>query len=1236
MTGKLGDLGRAIASACSPVGMAKECEVVSLLKAADQTMQVPLRAVGEAPDAMQTVPLSTVAFVLDSFAGDKDAMFPLEALASAAAYMCAQGDEARDIPDEIVASAVAAWFASTVPGVREALYPMFPGEATDMGWRMSNSLAWLMACSSRKALGASEPAELENVIEPDGTQIGSLSCDADGEGDDEYSDIDEFDIACICSQPGTFFDWRASTDDEFATALDKSGFMDAMRLSNTFGIPFIDTVREPARMTAECMSVIAYAMAGAPFAPVTAVDVMDAWFHLFEMSGSELEPRNVSKEKAKAKAFIDKATGGQRDLADYGDLSHASERIRTEWGSANAMMGELYGWQRPTPAFSEELAAVAKRDMEGHIAPNVLAQMAVALAGDAPSKFRAMELIDSTELPSYESDGLVPSVCIVRAAADAGSLLRRSNSSKGSQNPQRDMTMSGDLAWFCTLSLSIGKEERAILSAEGRDGKQVSELCDDNRLIREGMPMNASMVFLPRKKMFDSRYAGRASELCNMCRDEIVEIGKGTQTSNPYSAVADYMLVDESSRIKEIDLKDGNIALIANALNAISVSMVQDRRKRSIPDHLEDKNSTGMIANVFDAIGECLALSPEQGEIESDFIWKAMAVGILRSVFGDDYQVHGLCKEIASICALITPEMAAVYPDLFYALNGGEGEESAETAAQLQSSSKEVGIVVDNDENAATVAREFVNRRSALKSVLHAIATGAPVILLDCNEGMLPDDVTRTIENAFATEGRPEIPEQLRGHGFTYMHSGGNQPMFKKILSNASKRKQIVLCDAADFKSIKRSINPILALRAAATRSDSCVIILIRNHDLYEAVAEMDETAFIECPVVSIRTPEPEEIVDTVAAVLAQRGIEKDRKEIAEAISARIIGTQGAFVKAIGYANAAAAEIHDGYEGSPVTLASLAIMTAREGYHRRPLFDIDMDEPLPSVVGQSRAKEAVAGWMAMDSYGLGRKGGCRGVLLFAGPSGTGKTLAAHDIANKLSEPGTKELLIPMSEYAEAFTSSKMLGAPPGYVGYDNGGVLTEYISEHYNGVVVLDEFEKCHQKVRDTLLSAFETGMLQANDGSEIDASGITFVLTTNAGTEAASKPALGFGSSNDTQKAVEEELVRTLGAPMMGRVDVSVAFNPLSEDDVKGILENSRKELMEATAGDEVIAKFLRSRKVKDEIAAISRERAEDPLGARGALSDFRKRIEVPAIQKAVEAKRKAQKARRAASAKR
>jgi ATP-dependent Clp protease ATP-binding subunit ClpA len=274
--------------------------------------------------------------------------------------------------------------------------------------------------------------------------------------------------------------------------------------------------------------------------------------------------------------------------------------------------------------------------------------------------------------------------------------------------------------------------------------------------------------------------------------------------------------------------------------------------------------------------------------------------------------------------------------------------------------------------------------------------------------------------------------------------------------------------------------------------------------------------------------------------------------------------------------------------------------------------------------------------MAMDSYGLGRKGGCRGVLLFAGPSGTGKTLAAHDIANKLSEPGTKELLIPMSEYAEAFTSSKMLGAPPGYVGYDNGGVLTEYISEHYNGVVVLDEFEKCHQKVRDTLLSAFETGMLQANDGSEIDASGITFVLTTNAGTEAASKPALGFGSSNDTQKAVEEELVRTLGAPMMGRVDVSVAFNPLSEDDVKGILENSRKELMEATAGDEVIAKFLRSRKVKDEIAAISRERAEDPLGARGALSDFRKRIEVPAIQKAVEAKRKAQKARRAASAKR
>ena len=221
----------------------------------------------------------------------------------------------------------------------------------------------------------------------------------------------------------------------------------------------------------------------------------------------------------------------------------------------------------------------------------------------------------------------------------------------------------------------------------------------------------------------------------------------------------------------------------------------------------------------------------------------------------------------------------------------------------------------------------------------------------------------------------------------------------------------------------------------------------------------------------------------------------------------------------------------------------------------------NLDRDLKNVVfGQEPAIDALAAAIKMARAGLGKTDKPIGAFLFSGPTGVGKTEVAKQLAFVL---GIDLIRFDMSEYMERHTVSRLIGAPPGYVGFDQGGLLTEAITKKPHAVLLLDEIEKAHPDVFNILLQVLDHGTLTDNNGRKSDFRNVIIIMTTNAGAENLQKPSIGF---TDQRQAGDEmvDIKRMFSPEFRNRLDAVISFKSLDEEIIIRVVDKFLMQLEE------------------------------------------------------------------------
>ena len=210
------------------------------------------------------------------------------------------------------------------------------------------------------------------------------------------------------------------------------------------------------------------------------------------------------------------------------------------------------------------------------------------------------------------------------------------------------------------------------------------------------------------------------------------------------------------------------------------------------------------------------------------------------------------------------------------------------------------------------------------------------------------------------------------------------------------------------------------------------------------------------------------------------------------------------------------------------------------------------------VFGQDPAIEALSSAIRMNRSGLGTEEKPVGSFLFAGPTGVGKTEVTRQLARVL---GMQLIRFDMSEYMERHTVSRLIGAPPGYVGFDQGGLLTEEVNKHPHSVLLLDEIEKAHPDVFNLLLQVMDHGTLTDNNGRKADFRNVIIVMTTNAGATDMARRSIGFTAQDHSTDGMEA--IKKLFTPeFRNRLDAIIQFSPLETDSVSHVVDKFLFEL--------------------------------------------------------------------------
>jgi len=267
------------------------------------------------------------------------------------------------------------------------------------------------------------------------------------------------------------------------------------------------------------------------------------------------------------------------------------------------------------------------------------------------------------------------------------------------------------------------------------------------------------------------------------------------------------------------------------------------------------------------------------------------------------------------------------------------------------------------------------------------------------------------------------------------------------------------------------------------------------------------------------------------------------------------------------------------------------------------------------VIGQLESIAAVSKAIRRTRAGLKDPKRPSGSFIFLGPSGVGKTELAKTLAEYLFGDEDALIHLDMSEYMEKHTVSRLIGSPPGYVGYDEGGQLTEQVRRKPFSVVLFDEVEKAHPDVFNTLLQILEDGRLTDAQGRSVDFKNTILIMTSNLGTKNLTAPAVGFVSEHDEEsiysrmkRQVDEELKKHFRPEFLNRIDEVIVFHPLTKDEVKRIVD-----LMLKRVKTQLQSKHL-DLELTDSLKTWLAEKGYDPqLGARPLRRTIQRELEDP-----------------------
>ena len=264
-----------------------------------------------------------------------------------------------------------------------------------------------------------------------------------------------------------------------------------------------------------------------------------------------------------------------------------------------------------------------------------------------------------------------------------------------------------------------------------------------------------------------------------------------------------------------------------------------------------------------------------------------------------------------------------------------------------------------------------------------------------------------------------------------------------------------------------------------------------------------------------------------------------------------------------------------------------------------------LEENLKRVIfGQDQAISSLAASIKLSRAGLGLVEKPVGSFLFSGPTGVGKTEVSKQLALIM---GIEFIRFDMSEYMERHTVSRLIGAPPGYVGYDQGGLLTESVTKHPHSVILLDEMEKAHPEVFNILLQVMDHGTLTDNNGRKADFRNVVLVMTTNAGAHDMSRASMGFNAQDHTSDGVEI-IKKTFSPEFRNRLDAMITFNPLSIEVIKTVVDKFLVELQAQL--DEKKVQLEVSEKARDWIAEKGYDKT---MGARPMQRLIQENIKKP-----------------------
>jgi ATP-dependent Clp protease ATP-binding subunit ClpC len=276
------------------------------------------------------------------------------------------------------------------------------------------------------------------------------------------------------------------------------------------------------------------------------------------------------------------------------------------------------------------------------------------------------------------------------------------------------------------------------------------------------------------------------------------------------------------------------------------------------------------------------------------------------------------------------------------------------------------------------------------------------------------------------------------------------------------------------------------------------------------------------------------------------------------------------------------------------------------------------DELHKRIVGQQDAIGAVSRSIRRTRAGLKDPKRPAGSFIFLGPSGVGKTETAKALAEFLFGDEDALIQLDMSEYMEKHTVSRLVGSPPGYVGYEEGGQLTEAVRRRPYSVVLLDEIEKAHPDVFNTLLQILEDGRLTDAQGKTVDFKNCVIIMTSNLGTANLRKPSMGFGQASSEltyekmKERVVEELKKGFRPEFLNRIDEVIVFHELDASEIKAIVDLMMKRVAEQLESQDVSIELTEA--AKTHLAKVGYDPA---LGARPLRRAIQKHVEDPLSEK-------------------